>query len=99
MNEIKELFSDLLIFGHATSEPKLIIMISLLYDKTFDSSYSCIELNGNTLFVEKCLPYFSLAAKEFKNNKEILSIDHFIDDYRALLLKNELYEVLSFLRL
>ena len=63
MEEIKNIFIDLIVFGHTTSEPQLIIMLSLLYDKTFDSDYSSIELNGNTLFVDKCLPYFSLAAK------------------------------------
>jgi hypothetical protein len=97
--EIKELFFDIILFGHTTSEPQLITMISLLYDKTFSEDYSSIELNGNTLFVEKCLPYFSLATKEFKNNEEILSIDHFIELYKQLLLKNEFYELLSLLKL
>lgn len=99
MEEIKELFTDLLIFGHTTSEPQLIIMLSLLYDKTFDSDYSSIELNGNTLFVEKCLVLFLAAKKELKNNQQITQIDHFIELYRQLLLKSELYELLNLLRL
>jgi hypothetical protein len=99
MQEIKELFTDLLIFGHTTSKPQLITMISLLYDKTFEADYSNVKLNGNSIFVERCLSYFLAAKKQLERNEEITEIDHFIDHYRALLLKNELYELLSLLRL
>jgi hypothetical protein len=99
MGEIKKLFTDLLIFGHTISKPQLIVMISLLYDKTFDSDYNCIELNGNTLFVEKCLLYFLAAKKELESNQEITEIDNFIDDYRALLIESEMYELLNLLKI
>ena len=93
MTNIKNLFHDLLLFGHTVQEPQLIIMLSLLYDKSFDEQYDMVELNGCSLFVEKSISYF-LAAK-----KDILEIDNFIEYYKELLLKEENYELISYLEL
>ena len=62
MTNIKNLFHDLLLFGHTVPESQLIIMLSLLYDKSFVERYDTVELNGCSLFVEKSVSYF-LAAK------------------------------------
>ena len=93
MIKIKNLFYDLLLFGHTVQEPQLIIMLSLLYDKSFDEQYGTVELNGCSLFVEKSVSYF-LAAK-----KDILEIDNFIEYYKQLLLKDENYELITYLKL
>lgn len=99
MEEIKKLLSDLILFGYIIDEIQLIVMVSLLYDKTFSESYDCIELNGNTLFTEKCLPYFLAAKKQFKKNENLTEIDNFIDHYKQLILKDEQYELINFLKL
>lgn len=93
MTETRQLLLDLLLFGHIIEEQHLIIMLSLLYDKSFDIDYSSIELNGNTLFIEKSVPYF-LAAK-----KDIEEMDKFIEYYKQLLLKDENYELVQYLSL
>ena len=93
MKEIKNLFYDLLLFGHTISEDKLIVMLSLLYDKSFDEEYDMVELNGCSLFVEKSVSYF-LAAK-----KDITQMDKFIEYYKELLLKDENYELVQYLSL
>ena len=93
MTNIKNLFYDLLLCGHTIQEPQLIIMLSLSYDKSFDEQYDTVELNGCSLFVEKSVSYF-FAAK-----KDILEIDNFIDYYKELLLKDENYELISYLKL
>ena len=99
MEEIKSLFLDLLLFGHTVRKEQLIIMLSLLYDKSFDVDYSSIELNGNVLFTEKSVINFFSAKKQLENGEDITDIDLFIDLYRALLIKNECYELLSYLKL
>lgn len=93
MTNIKNLFHDLILFGHTVQKPQLIIMLSLLYDKSFDEQYDTVELNGCSLFVEKSVSYF-LAAK-----KDILEIDNFIEYYKELLLKDENYELITYLKL
>lgn len=93
MIKTQQLFLDLLLFGHTIEEQQLIIMLSLLYDKSFDIDYSSIELNGNTLFVEKSVSYF-LKAKE-----DIEEMDKFIEYYKELLLKDENYELMQYLNL
>lgn len=93
MTETQQLLLDLLLFGHTIEEQHLIIMLSLLYDKSFDVDYSSIELNGNTLFVEKSISYF-LEAK-----KDIEEMDKFIEYYKELLLKDDNYELVQYLNL
>jgi len=96
---VEELFFNLLLTGHVVKEETLIKMLSLLYDMTFNEEYDNVELNGNTLFVEKCLPFFISARKELNDDEEIVSIDLFIDEYRRLLIKDEQYELLEILDL
>ena len=93
MTQIKNLFYDLLLFGHTISEDKLTVMLSLLYDKSFDEDYDMVELNGCSLFVKKSVSYF-LAAK-----KDIDEMDKFIEYYKELLLKDENYELVQYLSL
>ena len=99
MEEIKVLFWDLILLGHIINDIQLTIMLSLLYDKSFDTDYSSVELNDNTLFVQKSVPYFFLAKKQLDNNEDITQIDLFIDLYKQLLLKDERYELLAYLKL
>ena len=93
MENIKQLFLDLLLFGHTINEQQLIIMLSLLYDKSFNDSYYNVRLNGCSLFVEKSVLFFISA----KNNAD--KIDDFIDYYKELLIKDENYELLTYLKL
>jgi hypothetical protein len=90
MREIKNLFGDILLFGHSIDKIQLAVMLSLLYDKSFTEDYDCVEINGNTLFTEKCMSYFSA---------DIDKIDLFIDYYKTLLIKSEQYELLTYLKL
>lgn len=99
MDEIKSLFGDLLIFGHTINQIQLTIMLSLLFDKSFGENYDNIEINGNVLFVEKSSFYFLGAKKQLKNNEEITQIDNFIEHYKQLLIKDEQYGLLAFLKL
>jgi hypothetical protein len=94
MEEIQELFFDIILFGHTIKEEELISMLGILHTKTFEDSceVSC------SLFVEKCLPFFVLARKE-ESTGEIESIDLFIDEYKRLLIKDEQYNLLKFLNL
>lgn len=100
MEEIKVLFWDLILLGHVINDMQLTTMLSLLHDKSFeDTDYSSVELNDNTLFVQKSVPYFFLAKKQLDNNEDITQIDLFIDLYKQLLLKDEHYELLAYLKL
>ena len=92
---LQELFMELVIFGHVIKEQELISMLGILHARTFEDSceVSC------SLFVEKCLPFFVLAQKEFDNDEEIVSIDLFIDEYKRLLIKDEQYELINTLDL
>lgn len=94
LDEIQELFFDIILFGHVIKNEELISMLGILHARTFEDSceVSC------SLFVEKCLPFFVLARKE-ESTGEIESIDLFIDEYKYLLLKNEKYELLEILKL
>lgn len=94
IDEIQELFFDLLLFGHVIKNEELISMLGILHTKTFEDGceVSC------SLFVEKCLPFFVLARKE-ESTGEIESIDLFIDEYKRLLIKDEQYNLLKFLSL
>lgn len=95
LDEIQDLFFDLLLFGHVIKEEELISMLGILHTKTFEDSceVSC------SLFVEKCLPFFILACEEEKLKGEIESIDLFIDEYKHLLVKDEQYNLLKILNL
>ena len=93
------LFWDLILLGHVINDIQLTTMLSLLHDKSFDTDYSSVELNDNTLFVQKCVPYFFSAKKQLDNNEDITEIDLFIDLYKQLLLKDERYELLAYLKL
>ena len=93
MEDIGKLFMDIIIFSHTINEQQLIIMLSLLYDKSFDNSYDNVRLNGCSLFVEKSVLFF-ISAK-----KDINQIDNFIDYYKELLIKDENYELLTYLKL
>ena len=95
LDEIKELFFDIILFGHVIKNEELISMLGILHARTFEDSceVSC------SLFVEKCLPFFALARKESENNEEIVSIDLFIDEYKYLLIKDEQYNLLKILSL
>ena len=93
MENTKQLFFDLILFGHTINKQQLIIMLSLLYDKSFDDSYDNVRLNGCSLFVEKSVLFFISAKKELKE------IDNFIDYYKELLIKDENYELLTYLKL
>ena len=99
MEKTKSLFLDLLLFGHTVRKEELITMLSLLYDKSVYEEYDNVRLNGNVLFTKKSVFYFFAAKKQLENNEEITDIDLFIDLYRALLIKNECYELLSYLKL
>lgn len=100
MEEIKVLFWDIIMLGHVINDIQLTIMLSLLYDKSFDDTdYSSVELNGNTLFVQKSVPIFFLAKKQLDNDEDVTQIDLFIELYKQELLKNERYELLLFLKL
>ena len=92
IDEIQELFFDIILFGHVIKNEELIPMLGILHTKTFEDSceVSC------SLFVEKCLPFFALAREE---KDEIVSIDLFIDEYKRLLVKDEQYELLETLSL
>ena len=89
MTNIKNLLFDLLLFGHEIEEKELISMLGILYSKSFDD-YSELEVG---LFVEKSVFYF-LSAK-----KDILEMDKFIEYYKQLLLKDENYELITYLKL
>ena len=96
LDEIKELFFDIILFGHVIKNEELISMLGILHARTFEDSceVSC------SLFVEKCLPFFVLARKEeADNNEDIESIDLFIEEYKHLLLKDEKYELITILHL
>lgn len=95
LDEIQELFFDIILFGHTIKEEELISMLVILYAKTFEDSceVSC------SLFVEKCLPFFILARKEESTTGEIVSIDLFIDEYKRLLIKDEQYNLINILNL
>ena len=92
MEEIQELFFDIILFGHVIKEEELISMLGILHARTFEDSceVSC------SLFVGKCLPFFALAREE---KDEIVSIDLFIDEYKKLLIKDEQYNLLKILNL
>ena len=92
---LQELFMELVIFGHVIKEQELISMLGILYARTFEDSceVSC------SLFVEKCLPFFTLAREEDRKGQPIESIDLFIDEYKKLLIKDEQYNLLKFLSL
>ena len=94
LDEIKELFFDIILFGHVIKNEELISMLGILHARTFEDSceVSC------SLFVEKCLPFFVLARKE-ESTGEIESIDLFIEEYKHLLLKDEKYELINTLDL
>ena len=94
LDEIKELFFDIILFGHVIKNEELISMLGILHARTFEDSceVSC------SLFVEKCLPFFVLARKE-ESTGEIESIDLFIDEYKRLLIKDEQYELINTLDL
>ena len=94
LDEIKELFFDIILFGHVIKNEELISMLGILHARTFEDSceVSC------SLFVEKCLPFFVLARKE-ESTGEIESIDLFIDEYKRLLIKDEQYNLISTLNL
>ena len=94
LDEIKELFFDIILFGHVIKNEELISMLGILHARTFEDSceVSC------SLFVEKCLPFFVLARKE-ESTGEIESIDMFIDEYKRLLIKDEQYETINKLSL
>ena len=94
LDEIKELFFDIILFGHVIKNEELISMLGILHARTFEDSceVSC------SLFVEKCLPFFVLARKE-ESTGEIVSIDLFIDEYKRLLIKDEQYELINTLAL
>ena len=87
--DIKNLLFDLLLFGHEIEEKELIAMLGILYSKSFDD-YSELEVG---LFVEKSVSYF-VSAK-----KDILEMDKFIEYYKQLLLKDENYELITYLKL
>ena len=89
MTNIKNLLFDLLLFGHEIEEKELIAMLGILYSKSFDD-YSELEVG---LFVEKSVFYFVLAKKD------IDQIDKFIEYYKQLLLKDENYELITYLKL
>lgn len=93
MEDIRKLFMDIVIFGHTINEQQLIIMLSLLYDKSFDDNYDNVRLNGCSLFVEKSVFFFISAKKDLKK------IDDFTDYYKKLLIKDENYELLNYLKL
>ena len=93
MEDIRKLFMDIIIFGHTIKEQQLIIILSLLYDKSFNDSYDNVRLNGCSLFVEKSVLFFISAKKDLKE------IDDFIDYYKELLIKYENYELLTYLKL
>ena len=99
MEEIKVLFWDLILLGHIINDIQLTVMLSLLHEKSFDTDYSSVELNDNTLFVQKSVPYFFSAKKQLDNNEDITEIDLFIELYKQLLLKDERYELLAYLKL
>ena len=99
MEEIKVLFWDLILLGHIINDIQLTVMLSLLHEKSFDTDYSSVELNVNTLFVQKSVPYFFSAKKQLDNNEDITEIDLFIELYKQLLLKDERYELLAYLKL
>lgn len=94
MEEIQDLFFDLLLFGHVIKNEELISMLGILHAKTFEDScnISC------SLFVEKCLPFFILAREE-EATGEIESIYLFIDEYKRLLIKDEQYNLINILNL
>ena len=94
LDEIKELFFDIILFGHVIKNEELISMLGILHARTFEDSceVSC------SLFVEKCLPFFVLARKE-ESTGEIESIDLFIDEYKRLLIKDEQYSLINVLSL
>ena len=94
LDEIKELFFDIILFGHVIKNEELISMLGILHTKTFEDSceVSC------SLFVEKCLPFFILAREE-ESTGEIESIDLFIDEYKRLLIKDEQYSLINILNL
>lgn len=95
LDEIKELFFDIILFGHVIKNEELISMLGILHTKTFEDSceVSC------SLFVEKCLPFFALAREEDRKGQPIESIDFFIEEYKNLLLRNEQYEIIVKLKL
>ena len=97
--DINELFFSIVLTGHLVKKKTLIKLLTLLYDVTFEEDYSVTEVNGNTIFTNKCLPFFVLARKESDNNEDIVSIDLFIDEYKRLLLKDEQYNLISILNL
>ena len=97
--DINELFFSIVLTGHLVKKKTLIKLLTLLYDVTFEEDYSVTEVNGNTIFTNKCLPFFALARKESDNNEDIVSIDLFIDEYKRLLLKDEQYNLISILNL
>ena len=95
LDEIKELFFDIILFGHVIKNEELISMLGILHTKTFEDSceVSC------SLFVEKCLPFFALAREEDRKGQPIESIDMFIDEYKRLLIKDEQYSLINILNL
>ena len=96
LDEIKELFFDIILFGHVIKNEELISMLGILHARTFEDSSDV----SNALFVEKCLPFFALAREEeADNNEDIESIDLFIEEYKHLLLKDEKYELITILHL
>lgn len=97
--DINELFFSIVLTGHLVKKKTLIKLLTLLYDVTFEEDYGVTEVNGNTIFTNKCLPFFALARKELDNNEDIVSIDLFIDEYKRLLIKDEQYNLLKILNL
>ena len=92
---LQELFMELVIFGHVIKNEELISMLGILHARTFEDSSDV----SNTLFVEKCLPFFALAREEDRKGQSIESIDLFIDEYKRLLIKDEQYELINTLDL
>ena len=97
--DINELFFSIVLTGHLVKKRTLIKLLTLLYDVTFEEDYGTTEVNGNTIFTNKCLPFFVLAREEDRKGQSIESIDLFIDEYKKLLIKDEQYNLLKFLSL
>ena len=97
--DINELFFSIVLTGHLVKKKTLIKLLTLLYDVTFEEDYSVTEVNGNTIFTNKCLPFFALAREEDRKGQPIESVDLFIDEYKRLLIKDEQYELINTLDL
>lgn len=97
--DINELFFSIVLTGHLVKKKTLIKLLTLLYDVTFEEDYGAAEVNGNTIFTNKCLPFFALAREEDRKGQPIESIDLFIEEYKRLLVKDEQYNLLKFLSL